>query len=202
MTSPGTACARCGHEHRSSLGDPYCVGTDFDCSCPGYLRPVEPNVPMGLDDQPAPTPTADTCGVCGRTMEAHLLDKGAICGGFYAPLPRDPKAWEDDAAPSLGERDVVCVECGITWHSHPDFLNQRARATAEAEDWVDLMLAKDAVAAQRDAARVEVKALGERIALAILDACLVNEHVWVPTAHAPRVCDICLGAAQIARATT
>jgi hypothetical protein len=91
VTAPGTACAREGCRHlyhwHSLYGDHECMGFPHGmsrenraaCTCPAYL---------------APTPTVDACGACGRTMEAHLLDKGAICGGFYAPLPRDPKAWE------------------------------------------------------------------------------------------------------------
>jgi hypothetical protein len=50
-------------------------------------------------------------------MDAHLLDKGAICGGFYAPLPRDPKAWADDAAPSLGERIALAIEAAADEHN-------------------------------------------------------------------------------------
>jgi hypothetical protein len=142
--------------------------------------------------QPAPTPTADDLPV----------------SVFPSRAGEDT---DDLAAPSLGERDDAADQ----WREplareverlraefdaekdRADAAEERARtAEAEVERLRKHELCDERWRTERDAARAEVKALGERIALAIEAECLTARHAN------GIVCRYCRGAAHIARETT
>ena len=114
---PMTACARCGHgEGRHRRGG--CGGPEDECICLDYLRPVEPNVPMGLDNQPAPTPTADqriaalALAIWPWYAPGYVYDPDAEVSTWYY-LDRAAAgvaAIDALAAPSLGERIALAIE--------------------------------------------------------------------------------------------
>ena len=162
-------CARCGHEHRSSLGDPYCVGPDYTCTCPAYVAPTDEAAPtidrdalraMATDQHYVANPLSDAVFDLLDALDAETRRADAA--------ERNEARAVSKARPLVAERDALAERLAAEESAHGVTIAQRDAAETAA-DRLAYAIAPVAVIGEHSSmndpwANAEVEA--ERLALA------------------------------------